>query len=185
VSGYSHTVSSTVHQFDDLKTLLAKATPARSGDDLAGLSASTAEERVAAQMALAELPLATFLREPLIPYESDEVTRLILDEHGAPAFAPFSHLTVGDFRNWLLSDQATGDVLEALAPGLTPEMAAAVSKIMRLQDLVTVAAKIRVITRFRNTIGLPGRLATRLQPNHPTDDPKGIAASIIDGLMYG
>jgi len=185
VSGYSHTVSSTVHQFDDLKTLLAKATPARSGDDLAGLSASTAEERVAAQMALAELPLATFLREPLIPYESDEVTRLILDEHGAPAFAPFSHLTVGDFLNWLLSDQATGDVLEALAPGLTPEMAAAVSKIMRLQDLVTVAAKIRVITRFRNTIGLPGRLATRLQPNHPTDDPKGIAASIIDGLMYG
>lgn len=185
MSGYSHTVSSTVHQFDDLKTLLAKATPARSGDDLAGLSASTAEERVAAQMALAELPLATFLREPLIPYESDEVTRLILDEHGAPAFAPFSHLTVGDFRNWLLSDQATGDVLEALAPGLTPEMAAAVSKIMRLQDLVTVAAKIRVITRFRNTIGLPGRLATRLQPNHPTDDPKGIAASIIDGLMYG
>jgi len=185
VSGYSHTVSSTVHQFDDLKTLLAKATPARSGDDLAGLSASTAEERVAAQMALAELPLATFLREPLIPYESDEVTRLILDEHGAPAFAPFSHLTVGDFRNWLLSDQATGDVLEALAPGLTPEMAAAVSKIMRLQDLVTVAAKIRVITRFRNTIRLPGRLATRLQPNHPTDDPKGIAASIIDGLMYG
>jgi ethanolamine ammonia-lyase large subunit len=185
VSGYSHTVSSTVYQFDDLKTLLAKATPARSGDDLAGLSASTAEERVAAQMALAELPLATFLRVPLIPYESDEVTRLILDEHGAAAFAPVSHLTVGDFRNWLLSDQATGDVLEALAPGLTPEMAAAVSKIMRLQDLVTVAAKIRVITRFRNTIGLPGRLATRLQPNHPTDDPKGIAASIIDGLMYG
>jgi ethanolamine ammonia-lyase large subunit len=185
VSGYSHTVGSTVHQFDDLKTLLAKATPARSGDDLAGLSASTAEERVAAQMALAELPLATFLKEPLIPYESDEVTRLILDEHDAAAFAPVSHLTVGDFRNWLLSDQATGDVLEALAPGLTPEMAAAVSKIMRLQDLVTVAAKIRVITRFRNTIGLPGRLSTRLQPNHPTDDPKGIAASIIDGLMYG
>ena len=185
MSGYSHTVRSTVYQFDDLKTLLAKATPARSGDDLAGLSASRAEERVAAQMALAELPLATFLAEPLIPYESDEVTRLILDEHDAAALAQCSHLTVGDFRNWLLSDQATGDVLEALAPGLTPEMAAAVSKIMRLQDLVTVAAKIRVITRFRNTIGLTGRLSTRLQPNHPTDDPKGIAASIIDGLMYG
>jgi ethanolamine ammonia-lyase large subunit len=185
VSGYSHAVGSTVYKFDDLKTLLAKATPARSGDDLAGLSASTAEERVAAQMALAELPLATFLTEPVIPYESDEVTRLILDERDATAFAPVSHLSVGDFRDWLLSDQATGDVLEALAPGLTPEMAAAVSKIMRLQDLVTVAAKIRVITRFRNTIGLPGRLSTRLQPNHPTDDPKGIAASIIDGLMYG
>jgi ethanolamine ammonia-lyase large subunit len=185
VSGYSHTVGSTVYQFDDLKTLLAKATPGRSGDDLAGLSASTAEERVAAQMALAELPLATFLAEALVPYESDEVTRVILDKRDATAFAPVSHLTVGDFRDWLLSDQATGDVLEALAPGLTPEMAAAVSKIMRLQDLVTVASKIRVITRFRNTIGLPGRLSTRLQPNHPTDDPKGIAASIIDGLMYG
>ena len=185
MSGYSHTVGSTVYRFDNLKILLAKATPARSGDDLAGLSASTAEERVAAQMALAELPLATFLSEPLIPYESDEVTRLLLDEHDAAALAQFSHFTVGDFRNWLLSDQATGDVLEALAPGLTPEMAAAVSKIMRLQDLVTVAAKIRVITRFRNTIGLTGRLSTRLQPNHPTDDPKGIAASIIDGLMYG
>jgi ethanolamine ammonia-lyase large subunit len=185
VSGYSHAVGSTVYKFDDLKTLLAKATTARSGDDLAGLSASTAEERVAAQMALAELPLATFLAEALVPYESDEVTRLILDQRDAPAFAPVSHLTVGDFRDWLLSDNATRDVLEALAPGLTPEMAAAVSKIMRLQDLVTVASKIRVITRFRNTIGLPGRLSTRLQPNHPTDDPKGIAASIIDGLMYG
>ena len=185
MSGYSHAVGSTVYKFDDLKTLLAKATPARSGDDLAGLSASTAEERVAAQMALAELPLATFLAEALVPYESDEVTRLILDQRDAPAFAPVSHLTVGDFRDWLLSDNATRDVLEALAPGLTPEMAAAVSKIMRLQDLVTVASKIRVITRFRNTIGLPGRLSTRLQPNHPTDDPKGIAASIIDGLMYG
>ncbi len=185
MSGYSHTVGSVVYRFGDLKTLLAKATPGRSGDDLAGLSASNAEERVAAQMALAELPLTTFLAEPLIPYESDEVTRLILDEHDAAAFAPVSHLTVGDFRDWLLNDQVTGGILNALAPGLTPEMAAAVSKIMRLQDLVSVAAKIRVITRFRNTIGLPGRLSTRLQPNHPTDDPKGIAASIIDGLMYG
>ena len=185
MSGYSHTVGSVVYRFGDLKTLLAKATPGRSGDDLAGLSASNAEERVAAQMALAELPLTTFLAEPLIPYESDEVTRLILDEHDAAAFAPVSHLTVGDFRDWLLNDQVTGGILNALAPGLTPEMAAAVSKIMRLQDLVSVAAKIRVVTRFRNTIGLPGRLSTRLQPNHPTDDPKGIAASIIDGLMYG
>jgi ethanolamine ammonia-lyase large subunit len=185
VSGYASTVGNLVYRFDDLKTLLAKATPARSGDDLAGLSAASSEERVAAQMALSELPLKTFLAEQVVPYESDEVTRLIVDGHASIAFAPVAHLTVGEFRDWLLGEQATGEVLGALAPGLTPEMAAAVSKIMRLQDLVTVAAKIRVVTRFRNTLGLPGRLSTRLQPNHPTDDPRGIAASIIDGLSYG
>jgi ethanolamine ammonia-lyase large subunit len=173
------------HRFPDLRTLLAKATPARSGDELAGIAAASAEERVAAQMVLSELPLKTFLAEHIIPYESDAVTRLIIDEHNQSAFAPVAHLTVGDFRDWLLSEHATGDVLSALAPGLTPEMAAAVSKIMRLQDLVSVAAKIRVVTRFRNTVGLAGRLSTRLQPNHPTDDAKGIAASIIDGLHYG
>jgi ethanolamine ammonia-lyase large subunit len=164
---------------------LAKATPPRSGDNLAGISAATAEERVAAQMTLSELPLRTFLDQHVIPYESDEVTRLIVDQHDPHAFAPVAHLTVGDFRDWLLSDPATGETLTALAPGLLPEMAAAVSKIMRLQDLVSVAAKIRVVTRFRDTVGLPGRLSTRLQPNHPTDDPKGIAAGIIDGLLYG
>jgi len=169
----------------NLKTLLARAAPARSGDDLAGISASTAQERVAAQMALSEVPLRRFLDEPVIPYECDDVTRLILDEHDASAFALVAHLTVGDFRDWLLSDETTGTILARLAPGLIPEMAAAVSKIMRLQDLVTVAAKIRVVTRFRNTVGLSGRLSTRLQPNHPTDDPKGIAASIVDGLLYG
>jgi ethanolamine ammonia-lyase large subunit len=185
VAGYSHAVGNVVYRFDDLRTLLGKATPARSGDDLAGLSAASAKERVAAQMALSELPLRTFLSEHVIPYESDEVTRLIVDEHDAEAFAPVQHLTVGDFRDWLLDGQATGEVLAALAPGLVSEMAAAVSKIMRLQDLVSVAAKIRVVTRFRSTVGLAGRLSTRLQPNHPTDDPKGIAASIIDGLSYG
>jgi len=185
VSAFSHTVGHNVYRFDGLKTLLAKATPARSGDDLAGLSASNAEERVAAQMALSELPLKTFLTDHVVPYETDEVTRLIADEHICDAFAPIAHLTVGDFRDWLLSDQATGEVLQPLAPGIVPEMAAAVSKIMRLQDLVSVAAKIRVVTRFRNTIGLPGRLSARLQPNHPTDDPKGIAASIVDGLLFG
>ena len=182
---YSHTVGDLVYRFDDLKALLAKATPARSGDELAGIAAATAEERVAAQMALAALPLSTFLSEHVIPYKADEVTRLIVDRHDPCAFTPIAHLTVGDFRDWLLNEQADGASLRALAPGITPEMAAAVSKIMRLQDLVTVAAKIRVVTRFRNTLGLPGRLSTRLQPNHPTDDPKGIAASIIDGLMYG
>ncbi len=184
-TSYQSTIGNAVYHFDDLKTLLAKASPARSGDDLAGISARSAEERVAAQIALSDIPLKTFLSESVVPYESDEVTRLILDQHDRAAFAPVAHLTVGDFRDWLLSEHATGEILAALAPGLTPEMAAAVSKIMRLQDLVTVAAKIRVVTRFRNTLGLAGRLSTRLQPNHPTDDPKGIAASIIDGLLYG
>ena len=171
--------------FPDLKALLAKASPPRSGDALAGIAAASAEERVAAQMALAELPLTTFLAEALIPYETDEVTRLIVDSHDSAAFWPVRSLTVGGFREWLLSPAADGAALAALAPGLTPEMVAAVSKLMRLQDLVLVAAKCRVVTRFRNTIGLPGRLSTRLQPNHPTDDPKAIAASILDGLFYG
>ncbi len=185
MSGYRSTIGNVVYLFEDLRTVLGKASPARSGDDLAGLSASSAEERVAAQIALSDIPLKTFLTEHVVSYESDEVTRLIIDQHDAAAFAPVAHLTVGDFRDWLLSEHATGEILAALAPGLTAEMAAAVSKIMRLQDLVTVAAKIRVVTRFRNTLGLAGRLSTRLQPNHPTDDPKGIAASIIDGLLYG
>ena len=182
---YSHTVAGVAHSFSDLKTLLARASPARSGDNLAGVAAQSAQERVAAQMALADVPLKTFLSEPLIPYERDEVTRLILDTHDASAFAAVSHLTVGDFRDWLLSDRATPETLSALAPGLTPEMAAAVSKLMRAQDLVAVAAKCRVVTRFRNTLGLPKRLSTRLQPNHPTDDPRGILASTLDGLLYG
>jgi ethanolamine ammonia-lyase large subunit len=169
----------------NLRELLAKASPARSGDELAGLAAGSAEERVRAQMRLADRPLSVFLREPIIPYEADEVTRLICDSHDAEAFAPVAHLTVGEFRDWLLSEQATAQRLHSLAPGLIPEMAAAVSKIMRLQDLVSVAAKCRVVTRFRSTIGLPGRLSTRLQPNHPTDDLQGIAASIFDGLCYG
>ena len=169
----------------NLRELLAKASPARSGDELAGLAAGSAEERVRAQMRLADRPLSIFLREPIIPYEADEVTRLICDSHDAEAFAPVAHLTVGEFRDWLLSEQATAQRLQSLAPGLIPEMAAAVSKIMRLQDLVSVAAKCRVVTRFRSTIGLPGRLSTRLQPNHPTDDLQGIAASIFDGLCYG
>ena len=168
-----------------LRELLAKASPARSGDELAGLAAATAAERVRAQMRLAETPLKAFLAEPIVPYETDEVTRLICDSHDAAAFAPVAHLTVGEFRDWLLSEQATTERLTALAPGLIPEMVAGVSKIMRLQDLVSVGAKCRVVTRFRSTIGLAGRLSTRLQPNHPTDDPKGIAASILEGLTYG
>ena len=172
-------------QFDDLKMLMAKATPLRSGDCLAGVAARDEQERVAAQLALADVPLKTFLSEVLIPYETDEVTRLIIDGHDAAAFAPVAHLTVGDFRNWLLSEQADTATLSAIAPGITPEMAAAVSKIMRLQDLVLVAAKCQVTTAFRNTIGLPGRMSTRLQPNHPTDDPAGVAASVLDGLLYG
>ena len=185
MSSFSHTVGSKTYQFRDLKDLMAKATPARSGDHLAGLAAASAEERVAAQMALAELPLTLFLNELVIPYEHDEVTRLIIDDHDQAAFTRIAHLTVGDFRNWLLGDAADEAALAAVARGVTPEMAAAVSKIMRIQDLILVAKKCRVVTRFRNTIGLPGRMATRLQPNHPTDDATGIAASVLDGLLYG
>jgi ethanolamine ammonia-lyase large subunit len=169
----------------DLRRLLAKASPLRSGDQLAGLAAEGAEERVRSRMALADVPLRRFLAEPLIGYEEDEVTRLICDSHDAAAFAPVAHLTVGELRDWLLSEDATTACLAALAPGLTPEMAAAVSKLMRVQDLVSAAAKCRVVTRFRSTIGLAGRMATRLQPNHPADDRIGIAASVIDGLGYG
>ena len=171
--------------FDDLKTLMARATPLRSGDMLAGLSASCNEESVAARMCLAEVPLKAFLSEALVPYEIDEVTRLIIDSHDPVAFAPISHLTVGDFRDFLLSDLATTQTLRQIAPGITPEMAAAVSKLMRAQDLISVAKKCSVITKFRNTIGLPGSMAVRLQPNHPTDDLAGVAASVVDGLMYG
>ncbi|QMV72281.1 ethanolamine ammonia-lyase subunit EutB [Comamonas piscis] len=182
---YSHTVGAERHVFASLRELMAKATPARSGDSLAGVAARHDTERVAAQMALADLPLAHFLQEALVPYESDEVTRLIIDSHDRAAFAPVAHLTVGGFRDWLLSDAADEATLSALAPGLTPEMVAATSKLCRNQDLILIAQKCRVVTRFRNTIGLPGRMSTRLQPNHPTDDPSGIAASLLDGLMYG
>jgi ethanolamine ammonia-lyase large subunit len=185
MSGFQHSVGGQTWRFADLKELLAKATPARSGDVLAGVAAASDVERVAAQMALAELPLKHFLSEAVIPYEADEVTRLILDSHDAQAFASVAHLTVGGFRDWLLGPAADETSLAALAPGLTPEMVAAVSKIMRIQDLILVAQKVRVVTRFRNTLGLRGRLSTRLQPNHPTDDPAGIAASVLDGLLYG
>jgi len=182
---FVHRIGARSHVFADLKDLMAKATPPRSGDMLAGIAAASAEENVAAKMCLAEVPLKAFLTEALVPYESDEVTRLILDEHDALAFAPVSALTVGDFRDFLLSNQATPEALAALARGLTPEMVAAVSKLMRNQDLILAAKKCRVVTRFRNTIGLPGTMAVRLQPNHPTDDAAGVSATILDGLLYG
>ncbi|MDR9861981.1 MULTISPECIES: ethanolamine ammonia-lyase subunit EutB [Pseudomonas] len=185
MASFAHTVGAQTYRFDSLKDVMAKASPARSGDFLAGVAALNDGERVAAQMALADIPLTHFLQEALIPYESDEVTRLIIDTHDKQAFAVVSHLTIGGFRDWLLSDAADETSLRALAPGLTPEMVAAVSKIMRVQDLVLVAQKIRVVTKFRGTLGLRGRLSTRLQPNHPTDEPSGIAASILDGLLYG
>jgi ethanolamine ammonia-lyase large subunit len=182
---YAHTVRGITHSFADLRTLLGKASPLRSGDELAGIAAAGAEERAIAQMTLAEVPLSVFANELLVPYERDEVTRLIVDTQDQRAFSAVAGLTVGEFRNWLLSDEATGESLQELAPGLMPEMAAAVSKLMRAQDLIAVASKIRVVTRFRTTIGLQGRLSTRLQPNHPTDDPIGIAASMLDGLLLG
>jgi ethanolamine ammonia-lyase large subunit len=171
--------------FADLRSVLAAASPHRSGDALAGVAASCDAERAAARRVLADLPLTRFLEEPIIPYEADEVTRLIIDTHDAAAFQPVKSLTVGEFRDRLLSDAMDGAALQALAPGLTPETVAAVSKLMRNQDLIAVARKISVVTRFRNTLGLPGRLAVRLQPNHPTDDPAGVAASILDGLLLG
>ena len=181
--GFHQALAGRQFRFDDLRTLLARATPYRSGDALAGVAAADATERVAARLALADVPLRRFLDEAVVPYEADEVTRLIVDTHDATAFAPVSHLTVGGFRDWLL--EADDNAVTAIAAGVTPEMAAAVSKIMRLQDLVLVARKIEVVTRFRDTIGLRGRLATRLQPNHPTDDPRGIAVSLLDGLLLG
>lgn len=182
---YHADLGGTRHVFDDLRALLAAASPARSGDMLAGVGARSAEERVAARFALADLPLAALLNEAVIPYEEDEVTRLIVDSHAAPAFSAISHLTVGGFREWLLSNAVDGAEIASIAGAITPEMAAAVSKLMRNQDLIAVARKIEVVTRFRNTIGLSGRLSVRLQPNHPTDDPAGIAASILDGLLMG
>ena len=180
-----HTIDAVTYTFESLRDLLAKATPLRSGDELAGIVARSAVERVAAQMTLADMPLTALLEEPLIPYEADEVTRLIFDTHDPSAFAPIASLTVGEFRNLLLSDDASPAFLQSVAPGLIPEMTAAVSKLMRVQDLVAVSRKIHVVTRFRTTVGLCGRLSTRLQPNHPTDDPLGIAAAIVDGLLLG
>ncbi len=182
---YSFTVRNRVYRFKDLKALLAKASPYRTGDVLAGVCAETYEERVAAQIALADVPLKTFLNEAVIPYEKDEITRLIIDSHDVAAFSLISSFTVGEFRDWLLGDEIDAILLSSIAASITPEMAAAVSKLMRNQDLIAVAKKCEVITRFRNTIGLKGHFSTRLQPNHPTDDPKGIAASIVDGLLYG
>ncbi|MEF2266579.1 ethanolamine ammonia-lyase subunit EutB [Janthinobacterium sp. LS2A] len=185
MSSFSHTIDSHTYAFASLKELLAKATPLRSGDVLTGVAAASARERVAAQLALADVPLPLFLSEALVPYEEDEVTRLIIDSHARAAFAPIAHLCVGDFRDWLLDDATDTQTLTRVAAGITPEMAAAVSKIMRLQDLVLVARKCRVVTAFRNTLGLENRLSTRLQPNHPTDDATGIAASVVDGLLLG
>jgi ethanolamine ammonia-lyase large subunit len=182
---YRTTLAQQVFAFDDLRQVMACASPARSGDYLAGIGAATAQQRMAARHVLADTPLTQFLNEALVPYEDDNITRLIMDTHDRAAFAPVASLTVGELRNWLLSDAATADSLAALAPGLTPEMVAAVSKLMRNQDLIAVARKCRVVTRFRNTIGLPGRMAVRLQPNHPTDDLRGVAASTLDGLLYG
>ena len=182
---YRQIINTTSYTFDDLRDLLAKATPPRSGDRLAGVAADSAEQMIAARMALADVPLKQFLNEAVVPYEDDEVTRLIIDSHDAPSFAAVSSLTVGGFRDWLLSDAATGATLAKLSRGITPEMAAGVSKLMRNQDLILVAKKCAVTSAFRNTIGLKGRMSVRLQPNHPFDDIKGITASILDGILLG
>jgi ethanolamine ammonia-lyase large subunit len=183
--GYSFNIGSNFYQFKDLKTLLAKATPLRSGDELAKLGANSNAERIAAQYALSEVPLTDFIENPIIPYENDEVTRLIIDNHDSKSFSKINQYSVGQFRDWLLSYEATNERISELKMALTPEMVAAVSKLMRNQDLISVASKIEVITKFRNTIGQKGRVSIRLQPNHPTDNLKGILASTLDGLLYG
>jgi ethanolamine ammonia-lyase large subunit len=182
---FVHDSGGTRYVFPDLRAVMACASPQRSGDELAGVAARSAAERIAARRVLADLPLSRFLAEELVPYEADEVTRLIIDTHDAAAHGAVAHMTVGAFRDWLLDPAVTGAELASVSPGLTPEMVAAVSKLMRNQELIVVAAKCRVITGFRTTLGLPGRLASRLQPNHPTDDPGGIAAAIVDGLLFG
>ena len=185
MTAFRTTVAGETYKFGGLTDVMAKATPARSGDALAGIAAHSDTERVAAQMVLADLPLKTFLQELVVPYEADEVSRLIIDSHDVAAFAPVSHFTVGQFRDWLLSDAADTAALADLSCGLIPEMAAAVCKLMRNRDLIAVARKIHVTTAFRSTLGQPGRIGSRLQPNHPADDLKGIAASTLDGLTFG
>src|SRR6267154_4982829 len=182
---YRHAIDATTYVFNDLRDLLAKASPPRSGDRLAGIAADSAEQMIAARIALADVPLKQFLHEAVVAYEDDEITRLIIDTHDKSAFAAIASLTVGSFRDWLLSDAATSEVLKRLSRGVTPEMAAAVSKLMRNQDLILVAKKCQVRSAFRNTIGLSGRMSVRLQPNHPFDDAKGITASVLDGLLLG
>lgn len=185
MTAFHYTSAGQRYVFADLKAVMAAASPRRSGDELAGIAAKTDAERIAARFVLADLPLKAFLSETFVPYEQDEVTRLIVDTHSKEAFAPVSHLTVGGFRDWLLSHEANAETLASLSLGLTPEMVAAVSKLMRNQDLIAISRKCRVVTALRTTLGLDGRLSTRLQPNHPTDDPEGIAVSVLDGLLYG
>jgi ethanolamine ammonia-lyase large subunit len=182
---FSYATHGRTYRFEDLKSLLAKASPLRSGDVLAGLAAESDIERIVARYALADVPLTHFLNEAIVPYENDDITRLIMDTHDSAAFSPIRHLTVGQLREWILSDEQDSDALQGVAPGLTPEMIAAVSKLMRNQDLILAARKCHIVTRFRNTIGLPGRMSVRLQPNHPADNIQGILASTIDGLLYG
>jgi len=177
-------LSGTRFVFSSVKDLLAKASPHRSGDALAGLAADGPIERLAAQSCLADVPLKAFL-DDVLEVDGDAVSALIAAQHDPSALAPVASLTVGELRDWLLDPATSGADIKALKWGLTPEMVAAVSKIMRPQDLIAVSAKIEIVTRFRSTIGLKGRLSTRNQPNHPTDDSRGIALSALDGLLMG
>lgn len=179
------TIRGVRYTFSSVKELLAKANPPKSGDDLAQISARDAVERVAARAALADLTLRELREHPVVPYEQDELTRYVEDELDPAAYAAVAHLTVGQFREWLLAIETTGPTLRAVAPGLTPEMAAATCKLMSNFDLMTVGAKCQVVVRANNTLGLPGRLSSRCQPNHPTDDVEGIVASAREGLAYG
>jgi ethanolamine ammonia-lyase large subunit len=181
----SATIRGSTYSFTSVKEVLAKANPPKSGDDLAGVSAKDAVERVAARAVLSELTLAELRANPVIPYEQDELTRLVEDHLDQTAFAAVGSLTVGQFREWLLDSKTSGSVIRAVSPGLTPEMAAAAAKLMSNLDLMVAGAKCEVVVRANSTLGLPGRFSSRLQPNHPTDDVRGILYSAREGLSYG
>lgn len=179
------TIRGAAWSFRSVKEVLAKANPRKSGDDLAGVSARDDVERVAARAVLSRITLAELRENPVVPYEADEITRIVEDHLDAAAFRAVKDLTVGQFREWLLSESTSGSQIRAVSPGLTPEMVAATCKLMSNMDLMVAGAKCEVVVRANSTLGLPGRLSSRLQPNHPTDDVQGILCSTREGLAYG
>lgn len=182
---YSQVLRNERFVFADLRELLAKSSESKSGDLLAGIAATSERERIAAKMALADVPLQAFLKQPVIDPEIDDVSRLILDHHPSEAFQLFASMTIGELREWMLQRFSQPSAYDELKNILTPEMVSALTRVLSNKELVALASKIRNITRCRNTIGLPGTLGVRIQPNHPTDNLKGIIASSMDGIMLG
>ncbi|HJQ13588.1 MAG TPA: ethanolamine ammonia-lyase subunit EutB, partial [Anaerolineales bacterium] len=173
------------YEFPDIRLLMGKANEEKSGDRLAGVGAETAAERVAAKLVLAEVPLWVLHDNPAVPYEQDEITRLIMDAVDPAIYDEIKDRTVGEFREWILADTTSADMIRRVSNGLTAEMIAGVTKLMSNLDLMYAAKKIPVSAHCNNTIGAPGTLSSRNQPNHPTDSPEGIRAEIYEGLSYG